>query len=1119
MNADPLYLKIVERLSGELDDQTFERCAQDLLREAYPSLTPVVGGDDAGMDGAIGTADGPYPLICTVGRDAIGNLRRNLTMYLAKRNGPCRAVFATSQALSPARKRNLEAAAAKLGVTLVNIHDRPYFADRLRHDARWRRDLLGVTGESPALSALPPRGRFATPDVLIGRDEDIAWLRDTPGDLLIVGQPGSGKTYVHQYLAAAGLCLFAADSRPDRLADAVREQEPSVVVVDDAHVTPDLLVTLLRLRAELGACYTIHANCWPGHDREVRNLLSLPPDHVRFLGPLTREQVLTLIQRLGIAGPDRLLYLMLEQAYGMPGLASALCEACKRAEIERVWTGELLADLLLSNRRLVPGERERCVLAAFALGGDAGMPWAGVADALRVSQIELRAVTAALGAGGVVEEVGADRLRVRPEPFAAILVRDVFFAGPQSIDPRPLLAVAPSREATAHALMSARQRGARVEQGLLEAFVTASGGPRVWEHFGWVDAECARSVVERYPHSASAAAPGLLHFVPADALRLLIAADVAKPIDGDGSFSPPRRRIAAWLVPDDLEAGVALERRRMLLTCAAELCRQRDESGAAATLGWAMGEVLKPDFFQSRTTPRSDLEVALIHGLVTFEDLVGVADLWPRIMSLLASVPARHRKPVFDALEAWCFPQRYTHRLSVPNSTVDYLRDRGGRMVSEMAAQPWCGRACRTWAAHLSRTAGLDLTLDEDPVFAVLFADRDHDPDWRAALDRRQAELRTLAMRFAAQTASEAVEELAAVEREVGDFGKLSGGWDREWLYRLIAELVGDPRPWFDALVARAMPPAFVLPFLAAVERRDREAYEGLLARLLEAPTYTAAVVRTILESDGLPAPLVAAALARLERPAGSRDQHWLIGWRLPAATAGLVLRHATPVVRAAAAVGEWVRDQPHGTVREELTEAWRAAVLDIAPGEHWLGEIFARYPDLAFAWVKEQLARAGRDQWRDWMGVAEAVKSLPLDQRRRLVMLVGRENYDEASFDVLVGEDAALFGDWFRQQTDEYLRFRPLDRVAGPRWERMALAALDAGATPGQLADHCTPTHWGGDGRLSDYFRRLLPVYERLAQHPDARLRPAGEQGLAWVRSELNSHVAQERREAVYGR
>jgi hypothetical protein len=53
-----------------------------LLRQVYPTLVPVVGGDDAGMDGAIGTADGAYPLVCTTSPDVLENFRKNITTYL-----------------------------------------------------------------------------------------------------------------------------------------------------------------------------------------------------------------------------------------------------------------------------------------------------------------------------------------------------------------------------------------------------------------------------------------------------------------------------------------------------------------------------------------------------------------------------------------------------------------------------------------------------------------------------------------------------------------------------------------------------------------------------------------------------------------------------------------------------------------------------------------------------------------------------------------------------------------------------------------------------------------------------------------------------------------------------
>jgi len=82
---DPFFQQIIEGLKGKLNPDTFELCANDLLRDIYPSLVPVVGGGDAGRDGE--TADGRMGriLVCTTAKDVIRNLRRSLQSYL--RNG------------------------------------------------------------------------------------------------------------------------------------------------------------------------------------------------------------------------------------------------------------------------------------------------------------------------------------------------------------------------------------------------------------------------------------------------------------------------------------------------------------------------------------------------------------------------------------------------------------------------------------------------------------------------------------------------------------------------------------------------------------------------------------------------------------------------------------------------------------------------------------------------------------------------------------------------------------------------------------------------------------------------------------------------------------------------
>jgi hypothetical protein len=110
------------------------------------------------------------------------------------------------------------------------------------------------------------------------------------------------------------------------------------------------------------------------------------------------------------------------------------------------------------------------------------------------------------------------------------------------------------------------------------------------------------------------------------------------------------------------------------------------------------------------------------------------------------------------------------------------------------------------------------------------------------------------------------------------------------------------------------------------------------------------------------------------------------------------------------------------------------------------------------------------------------------------------------------------LFAGWLAFQTDAYLRLRPLNRAVGPRWEQMALLALDVGVTPEELADHCLPIYWGGFGPLSQHFIARIPDYEALANHPEPRLRPAGKRGLNIVQRNAQLALERERLQEIYG-
>src|SRR5579863_3748545 len=151
MNRDPLRERILGRLKEISDDETFEACMCDLLRPEWPTLIPVPGGNDAGLDGTWVDQRGKGLLIATTSSGVIENVTKNLKQHRAS-GGDCRQVLvATSEQLSPQRCRNIVDRIKELGFESAHHpYTRQAIADRLYHNSRWLKELLGLSGAASA---------------------------------------------------------------------------------------------------------------------------------------------------------------------------------------------------------------------------------------------------------------------------------------------------------------------------------------------------------------------------------------------------------------------------------------------------------------------------------------------------------------------------------------------------------------------------------------------------------------------------------------------------------------------------------------------------------------------------------------------------------------------------------------------------------------------------------------------------------------------------------------------------------------------------------------------------------------------------------------------------------
>jgi hypothetical protein len=145
--------------SKRLDHNAFERCAQDLLIEIYPGLSPIPGGTDWGRDADVHRGDTvPTRLLVTASRTLKGvrdNMRKGIASMKQHGVPLDRVVLANPALLSQLDRNSLYRFAKERGATVEAIYDRGFFASTLRRDGEWRSRLLGLSSDPITLSGVP----------------------------------------------------------------------------------------------------------------------------------------------------------------------------------------------------------------------------------------------------------------------------------------------------------------------------------------------------------------------------------------------------------------------------------------------------------------------------------------------------------------------------------------------------------------------------------------------------------------------------------------------------------------------------------------------------------------------------------------------------------------------------------------------------------------------------------------------------------------------------------------------------------------------------------------------------------------------------------------------------
>ena len=1123
VTLDPHHEKILDALDGHLDHVVFEECAVELARQDGLPVVPVIGGQDDGFDGAVADGNGePFPLLSTIGEDLLGNFKVNVEQARRKGWKADRVIFATSRVITPQKRRNLYKSARESNVTIIQAYPREWFAYRLYHNPHWCKRLLGLTGRPRALSVFPKTERPSLGDQVFGRDTEIEWLKSCQDDCLLVGGPGSGKTFLVQSLANEGHALFLVDEDREQIANDIRELQPPAVIIDDAHVSLDLIRSFFQLRKEIGAEHVrIIATCWTSEVDVVQSAMQLADQNVGHLDLIDADTMVEIIKSFGFEGPDQLIAIIREQAAGRPGLASTLVDLCMKDNVQRLISGEALVDQLSSQLSQTLDIDVKRLLAPFALGGDAGVRQSEVASFLGLPKFEISGKLSRLAAAGVIRERGYHALTVEPAPMRWILVRDIFFGGPGSLEWAPLLDFVENPISATKTLIRAVAHGAPFYD--LLPLVERFNQPQLWAEYAKLGPTECEYVITQHPEliRREEVAEAGLHYVPEIAIPQLL--------NHEGEAMGPRQKdpleyLRTWINDAYRDGKDGISQRTTLVQTAHRWWRQTRKANTAIR---AMCISLIPSFEYLTPDPGRGLTIIGTQGTLLSPMLNEVIQLWPLAREVVADSGVFPCTEMLSTLFMWLYNGR--DKPELPEETLLLRQEFAKGMLTDLAEGTRCHPGLQFRLREHVEAFDLEIDLVVDPVFEALFPGRILGDEEEELLIDFVVE----GLGVGVRPSEEIVEKLAKIHEEalLADIDPQRSRI-AERVCRKLADTTEFPVVTTESIIHHELPDTWLSPFLFKAANERHQCWSSVMDQCLKNPKYQEIGVSIILT---LPEPTSAFLEILLSHAASflTRIHESCSLGRVPGATLQVLLKSDNPEIACTAAVGHWraVQKGITGLVDEEV---WRQAILlsvevDTAPFnytgyEYGLREILVGDRDLAEEWLALGLEKRCRWFRLNCDGfVVQSVINAMDDSRRRKVLKGLPRVWEQATHTIvreLIGRDLDLYQELLYSRDQVEYHLSPLMGKPDWAWWTMAALALDAGHSVGKVVD---ATLKGGirewTGNESDMWAEWRIAFKSLQDlDSDPRIQEISRRGVEVIRAEEERAAKQDHRRAVYG-
>ena len=1117
---DSLYEAIQKALTEPLNAALFERCAVDLLQEYYPNLRPVPPNKDAGQDGLGELPDGTrFFLAATTAKDYRRNLLQSTQSHIDAGGDRTAVVLATTREISGQRRESLRRDVQDhTGLRLIDVHDQGDFAQLLYDHPKWRTDLLNVRGVAGALSRFPATSRPTPTIPLIGRNDELEALRATEGDLLILGKAGIGKTFLLHELLKEGWGLFDAGRGLPELEDAIREMKPARVIIDDAHFVAHRITELCRLRKEMDGDFAIIATSWPGQKDRVAG--AFPDEPPTFpLEELDRDQILKIIHAVGIAGPEDLLWQLIFQAHGRPGLAVTLARACVSGGVKDVVWGETLLKDVVGWYERALSEKTRDVLGFLALAGSSGATVEQAASFLRTDLPEVNGLVRGLASGGAIDEatpLHPERLVVQPEALRYPLVREMFFGGPGSPDVKGAVAALSNASAASFPLAAAALAGAAVDRPWL-AEIGDWSDERFASHFAILGPRELRSALEYAPaHLTAIAKEAYSRGVDREhALWVLMEYATTDPSATPWGIESPLDSVGAML--HRREGGI--EERRLAIRLADRWLQDgRDTDVGLAVIAHAM----RPETSRISQKPGAADVVTIGAAVLPKPQIEALAGLWDPVLDIIEREQPSGFGGVFSMVTPWVFP-----------GTLAMGRGPSPDVLSVMhtAAKPVIQRLANTYADNwvamhrlrpLAQECGVEVRVPEP--FATMFpverwaGSGDHEA-WAGETQQAVSALAEVLMDHPVREMARLIATADSDARQAGiTYPRLT-----PQLVEQLARALEEPHALLLALEECGAAADLLIEVLNCLADRQSPALEAALERLLAQPSTVPAAVAVGLTR---PVSTHAKEQAIAQMSLGGFDIDGLIiRNELDEVTLELLLTAPDQELawRVALALWGWRHRVALEGLRDDLRQLSRDLIVNHPAEDQLYQSVFEQEPDVLVDSIRAwwERLRTGSLEFLP-MHVEDLVAGLPIETRLDLIADIPADLLsDHRLVSQLVSSDLRVAKALYEREDLEHLHGAALNGDPNEAWMERALLALDKGWSPERVAFE-TSMDVAFSGEASAYWQKKVDAFESLRvsgpnQEPDRERIVAA--GIALYERKRDEDLQRERQERVFGR